>query len=743
MSIGRFYLKTVAVLVLLAVIIVTILSIVLNRIYADTAVEEVQQVSLAMVDRSSYYAEFVHRQVMTLGAALLTGQAGNDAILEYLLDDSSDALVRYFAQQTLTDRVEILGFARSLGLYNARSESYVSTSPALDLEESVVSSVREGVDRAFSVSPHLIGGDQVLRYVIYDNSFPRGSTRNAVVIDIHAATLGDHANTSEFLAGNLEILGPDGNVLHSDTEVELRAGSDQSSATSAMLDLPGSHGTVTHSLNGRDFLTTYQRSDATGWTIVNHIPYDSITATAATVQRQTISAAMLMLAFSLGLVGALSRYLYRPIGSLAERYLRAESPKARIYSEVEAVDSAYQAVAARAEELHRRSEADRRELADRFLARAMTTGLSSIELREGLDRYGVAHPTEGYRLIVIDADAKESTIATSPSLGAVTDYVRRLSQYRPIRLGAARWAVMWSLESEQSLGTIKSQCSSIQATLDESEGVSVSIAISRAKASMAYLRSAHDECMTSLKHRLSRGPRLMMAAEDEPEVKDPAYPTHLENELANGIRLIDRDRYLGAVDEVLAVGLSWSGQAFEYVITQLSLEAHKHIRSQLAQRDSSLDTSFLLQSETLMTAYGPDRIRAWFVQLFDQYEELGERWTRLGPGQMAKIQKAMEYIEQHFEDPLLTLDEVAEELNLSRAHLSRLFKKANHITFSAHLAQLRLLQAQKLLVESEKSMEEVCSGAGFNSIHYFYHFFKRHTGVTPLQYRHTHAADAG
>lgn len=93
---------------------------------------------------------------------------------------------------------------------------------------------------------------------------------------------------------------------------------------------------------------------------------------------------------------------------------------------------------------------------------------------------------------------------------------------------------------------------------------------------------------------------------------------------------------------------------------------------------------------------------------------------------------------QHFLNPTLTLSEVAEELNLSKSHLSRIINNELNISFTDYLNSLRVEKAKEYIDNSEfKKYTIVAIGleAGFNSKSTFNKAFKKVTGRTPSEYK--------
>ena len=72
---------------------------------------------------------------------------------------------------------------------------------------------------------------------------------------------------------------------------------------------------------------------------------------------------------------------------------------------------------------------------------------------------------------------------------------------------------------------------------------------------------------------------------------------------------------------------------------------------------------------------------------------------------------------------------------MSNATLMRHFKASLGCTPMEYLRNLRLEHAAELLVNSSISIKEIADNSGFLSDAYFFRSFKKHYGVTPVEFR--------
>lgn len=98
------------------------------------------------------------------------------------------------------------------------------------------------------------------------------------------------------------------------------------------------------------------------------------------------------------------------------------------------------------------------------------------------------------------------------------------------------------------------------------------------------------------------------------------------------------------------------------------------------------------------------------------------------------IEKALRYIDMNYKTQI-TLDEVADKINLTPTYLSRKFRKVTGTTFKEYLTQIRIKQASQALLTTDDSITQIALDCGFGSSNYFKDIFKKMTGVSPRTYR--------
>jgi len=206
-----------------------------------------------------------------------------------------------------------------------------------------------------------------------------------------------------------------------------------------------------------------------------------------------------------------------------------------------------------------------------------------------------------------------------------------------------------------------------------------------------------------------------------------------------------------AVEDYLRFGAAESFNAFfETLIRQLGEKALR----------SSTVKSYIFTNIILATSRFVDELRGNVGQVvpeldnietisasIETIEQLRERAQNLLAAALAfrdsrvthhyagVIKQAQEYIDHHYMDADLSLNDVAAQVILSSSHFSAVFSHETGQTFKEYLTEIRIKKAKELLRTTPMKAFEICYQVGYNDPHYFSHVFHKNTGLTPIEFR--------
>jgi YesN/AraC family two-component response regulator len=126
-----------------------------------------------------------------------------------------------------------------------------------------------------------------------------------------------------------------------------------------------------------------------------------------------------------------------------------------------------------------------------------------------------------------------------------------------------------------------------------------------------------------------------------------------------------------------------------------------------------------------------DQFKQLFAQLFSDAAAVIQANKEK---QDSTVSLVMEMIENRYADDL-SLDLLADRLNLSTAYLSVYIKEKTGVNFSDHLNAVRIRKAKELLTGTGLSVQEISARIGYRNVTSFNRMFKKITGIPPGEYR--------
>ena len=138
----------------------------------------------------------------------------------------------------------------------------------------------------------------------------------------------------------------------------------------------------------------------------------------------------------------------------------------------------------------------------------------------------------------------------------------------------------------------------------------------------------------------------------------------------------------------------------------------------------------------------------WMISNIGTYNELKEYLLLLLKGciqsmsrekeqkQTDRIEMAKTYIAEHYMEQL-SLNDVAEYVELNPSYFSKLFRLEMNLNFSEYLMKVRMEKAMQLLRDPKLRIYEIGGMVGYEDAVSFGRAFKKSVGMSPKEYRNT------
>lgn len=141
----------------------------------------------------------------------------------------------------------------------------------------------------------------------------------------------------------------------------------------------------------------------------------------------------------------------------------------------------------------------------------------------------------------------------------------------------------------------------------------------------------------------------------------------------------------------------------------------------------------ILKEQTTPNLYSEEYMQSLLDQLIieilrlDQQPAIPESNNRIG--------NVLNYIHEHYNDEI-SLEQLAQLSYISSYYLCREFKRVTNRTIVQYINTTRIMNAQRMIMETNRNFTEISQLTGFSSVTHFNRVFKQITGTTPSAYRH-------
>ncbi|MBQ2826934.1 MAG: helix-turn-helix transcriptional regulator, partial [Clostridia bacterium] len=106
----------------------------------------------------------------------------------------------------------------------------------------------------------------------------------------------------------------------------------------------------------------------------------------------------------------------------------------------------------------------------------------------------------------------------------------------------------------------------------------------------------------------------------------------------------------------------------------------------------------------------------------------------VGVGMLDEIERAVNYFNEHYNQQIV-IEEYAKGRAMTANWFTQNFRKITRLTPMQYILSLRITNAKDLIDNTDYNMTKVAELVGYDDSMYFSRVFKKHTGMTPTEYK--------
>ncbi len=559
--------------------------------------------------------------------------------------------------------------------------------------------------------------------------------------------------------GKLLIIDKKGTVFFDEFSGQFGQKISQSSYIAKIIQSKVSAGSFTMSIRHKKCLITFATSGYLGWKIINIIPYKSLLSEVFLLRNVSLLICILVCGlvcwFSLFYSGS----IMRPVNTLvqqAKMFLpNLPALPDSVVDEIGTVSQALNTVAAKAEALQQEAETSRTRLQEELIKNlmmgipfednnyfsvyqelgAMSSGriitavcaLDTLSWQQQSHEYAISQVMKPSEIIGLTKEKFKGII------GPMFSYFSIITGFDQLTVVVSNT----QLATEDFVMEFKQLCRGIQESIHNETNYSITIGLGSVVSNIEKLNESYEAALDAVSCRFKLGRGLVF---DQDMVKqdqaDPSYPKDYEKLILDGLRVGNLCEVKEALSRFVTAIIPYSDAEIMVAINQLIFASTRVMDEKIDAHKSSSSTNKRLIKRELDKLQTLDDITHYLTDWYQTNIEIFD--FNRSRRRLDLVEKVKSLIGEKYNDPNLTLQELAEAVCLSPSHLRALFRDTVGETLADYIAEYRLQKAGEMLIQTEKSVAEIATTAGLSSANYFHNVFRRRFGETPVEYRRNH-----
>ncbi|MBD0382687.1 helix-turn-helix domain-containing protein [Paenibacillus sedimenti] len=571
----------------------------------------------------------------------------------------------------------------------------------------------------------------IYSYLCYDAININKTLNSAVIVNISESFINKSLkNIPNKRSSSEMIINKDGVLLSTDGNNPVLSDYSDKSYIQKIIANASNPGYFVDTVKDVKSLVSYTAPDSLGWRYVRTTPYSIITQEIKSMRMKTIYIGLSILLVGLLASFLTSRKLFDPIDKVIRNLKTLEIEK-RDHLQILRQDFLRNLFAGR-ESYH--PDALQKKL--RYFGSKIDIQHPSILLMVKIDRFAehIAQFQDQFKLLryaVMNIGTEVSSSAfQSEAIDMGDDHILLL-------LTAHDAGYEWNEDDFNEM------LHKMQTSIATYLKLSVSITIGPLQAHAEPCIPLYKQLLEASHHRLFRGHGCIIWSDEIMSYRSKEYkfPTQKEKQLIDSLMTGDSAEAEAIYADIVQETAEYPYSVIQLAISHLTLTVNNVLntfnKNNAITVQLYLDTTIasLSQVETI------DEINAQFYQLFNQlHQKLDEKRSMK---HVELIKRMNDIIEREYANQNLSLNSIADELDMSPIYISRLYKQHTLIALTDVIHDVRMNKSKELLLHSSLSVAEIAEKTGFTSDSYFYRKFKKHNGITPNDFRRQYSQNSG
>jgi two-component system response regulator YesN len=276
----------------------------------------------------------------------------------------------------------------------------------------------------------------------------------------------------------------------------------------------------------------------------------------------------------------------------------------------------------------------------------------------------------------------------------------------------------------------------IRQSIEKYINLSVTIAVGTFCSDVTLINNSYKNSLAALDYRMLLGSVKIIWIEDvEPKSKDRIlFDNAKEHALSSSLKVGTEEDINNTIDELFneIIRSKASIKDYQIYLMEIITAILKVAKGSDINLSEAFGEGYNLFTD-LFRFNDLNEIKSWLKNICMKIMET----ISLGRQDISKtiVKDAKEFIDSHYTESELGINDVCSFLHISPTYFSSIFKKETKTTFVNYLTQVRMNAAKELLKSTNMKAFEIAEKVGYSEPNYFSYSFKKNFGVSPSEFR--------
>ncbi|MGZ9584328.1 AraC family transcriptional regulator [Paenibacillus marinisediminis] len=729
-------------LALLTAAVTVVLCMSLFILFSKSTIKDVGEISESMLRQTSYAADIINDQVYEISNHLIN----NNSIRSVMFSKELDRIKEFEAVSVLRDIQSTYSFIHYIGIYNGITDRYVNNKGySHSDDQEIIDIIKDSSNSPYIqyiprkiIDPGSGSTYNVLTIVLRPGVTSFMPQKGAITINIDAqyiqSLIGSMKNTR---SQNIMVLDSEGVVLSDVSGSQFNQSLSEESYINRILNSEANSGSFVEKVDGEKSQISFVKSPRLKWVFVSVSRYKDLIDNINMLKVTTLIIAGATIIISILASIWLSNQMYNPIKKLMDKIVRmnvSKQVKSNQEHEFSYLDQIYSTINEQVTQLEPALELVKKSHLFRYLNGSQVDLVNRYyETLEGPYFVSVVMMLDEVRAFKAMHDVKQRSIIQYGVYNIAQEIMANFHHAEVVVISDEEFAILGSIEKPQYGPELLVLLDQIQSNIKHFFHISMTISIGPVVKGSDQIRQSYLIAKETSHNRFFEGNgRIFEYGDYHIDDEEVEYPASIEKQLIESIQSTNRDQILETLDSFMnSIGSGNYHQAL-FTTNQLLVSLYNHF-TEMSYLSSEESGRFRQIAYDLSTYETISELKADLYQVCMSICNQIEEKTNNRNAQL--IQSVMSFVSANYAVHDLSLEMLAQQVQLTPGYLGKLFKLHNNMSFNDYLKQIRLEKSKELLAETTASTQSISEQVGILNTTYFYTLFKKKYGISPAQYR--------